>query len=123
MSNRIIVRGADVYRNLLKHTVSVRLAGKVIAYGNTVLVTDVAFRVQPAGVKRIRARGQREVIAYARGDAQIVPDDTLIPADAVRVCFNPFKHEQFVLEDGTPVTAADALYVTSPCGQWALNPR
>jgi hypothetical protein len=102
--------------------VSIRQHNKVVAYGNIVRVRNVEFRVRPAGVKRIRARGQREVIAWARGDAEIL-DALDLPSDAVRVCFDPFVHDSFVLTDGTPVHACDALYMTSPCGQWAVNPR
>lgn len=119
------IERADVYRNLLHKCVSVRLKGKVIARSQNVLVQDVEFRVAPAGVARIRRRGEREVIAYARGTVVDLNDDTppTIPADARPVHFNPFRHDTFVLDDGTPVYAADALFMHSPCGSWVVNPR
>lgn len=117
------IANADVYRNLLKHCVSIRIGSKVAGYVQNVIVRDVVFRVRPAGVQRIRARGQREVIAYARGTVVSVEDGSAIPAEAVPVHFNPFLHETFVLEDGTPVHSADALYMTSPCGSYVVNPK
>lgn len=118
------IANVDVYRNLLKHCVSVRAGTKVIGYVQNVAVRDVVFRVRPAGVTRIRARGQREVIAYARGTVTSVDESTFsLPANAVPVHFNPFLHETFVLDDGTPVHSADALYMTSPCGSYVVNPR
>jgi hypothetical protein len=115
---------ADAYRNLLRNCVSVRQHGKVVARGQTVVMTNVVFRVAPAGVQRIRRRHEREVVAYVRGTVESLSDEPLaLPADAQRVCFNPFEHDTFVLEDGSPVWAADAFYMTSPCGSWAVNPR
>jgi len=115
--------GVDVYRNLLRHTVSIRSHGKVVAWSNDVTVTNVTFRVQPAGIARIRRQGQREVIAFARGTAQAHPGPVAIPAEAVRVYFNPFEHAAFVLADGTPVVSADLLIVATPHGSWVVNPR
>jgi hypothetical protein len=116
--------GADVYRNLLHKRVSIRSHGKVVAHADAVVVTGVTFRVQAAGVRRIRNQGQREVVAYVRGDVSVLPGPAFrLPEGAVRVCFNPFLHDAFVLEDGTPVQAADAFYMTAPTGSWALNPR
>lgn len=116
---------SDVYRNLLHKCVSVREGGKVTARVQNVLVRDVEFRVKPAGVLRIRARGQREVVAYAKGTVEYMSDDTPapLPANAQRVCFNPFQHDTFVLEDGTPVHFADVLIMMSPCGSYVVNPR
>jgi len=116
---------ADVYRNLLHKRVSIRSHGKVVAHANAVIVTNVTFRVQAAGVQRIRNQGQREVVAYVRGDVTVLPGLAAgeLPESARRVCFNPFQHDQFVLEDGTPVQAADAFYMTAPCGSWVINPR
>lgn len=115
----------DGYRNLLRKCISVRQHGKVIARAQHVVMTDVEFRVAPAGVARIRRRNEREIVAYARGTVASVSDDSLfqLPDDAQRVCFNPFEHDSFVLQDGTPVHTAAALYMTSPCGSWVVNPN
>jgi hypothetical protein len=119
------IENADAYRNLLRKCVSVRHGGKVIGRAQNMVMTDVEFRVRPAGVKRIRARGEREVIAYARGTIVELHDNTppAIPAGAQKVCFNPFKHDTFVLENGAPVAYADVLIMHSPCGSWVINPR
>lgn len=115
--------GADVYRNLLHKKVSIRSAGKVVGHAVGVVVTDVEFRVRPAGVQRIRRQGQREVVAYARGTVNVLAAAPTLPEGAVRVCFDPYRHETFVLEDGTPVHAADAFYMAAPCGSWVVGPR
>jgi hypothetical protein len=119
-----MIPDADVYRNLLHKCVSVRQRGKVIARAQNTVMTNVEFRVRPAGVERIRRRNEREVIAYARGTVTQLCDDTApaIPANARRVCFNPFQHSTFVLDDGTPVHRADVLIMHSPCGSWVVNP-
>lgn len=121
------LEGADIYRNLLKKCVSVRHAGKVVAYGTTVVATDVRFVVQAGKLARIRRLGQREICAYVRGTVTSLTDQQLLASDlpegARRVCFNPYQHDAFVLEDGTPVVAADLFVMTSPCGSWVVNPR
>lgn len=115
----------DIYRNLLRKCVSIRAHGKVVGRYQNVVIRDVEFRVAPAGVARIRRQGQREVVAYARGVLDYTSDTepAVLPADAQAVHFNPFKHDTFVLDDGTPVHAADALIMTSPCGSWVIGPR
>jgi hypothetical protein len=122
------VCGADIYRNLHpahKGCVSIREHGKVTGYARNVVMLNVEFRVRPAGVQRIRRTGQREVVAYARGDIAELSDTEVpaIPDGAVRVCFNPHRDETFVLETGAPVHAADMLIMHSPCGSWVVNPR
>lgn len=42
-------------------------SGKVIGYSPTVLLKDVVFRVKPSGVKRVRKRQVREVVAVVEG--------------------------------------------------------
>jgi hypothetical protein len=119
-----MLSNVDVYRNLLRRCVSVRQNGKVVAYGQTVIVENVEFRVRPAGIQRVRTRNEREIVAYARGTVTHLSDtDTpALPDNAQRVCFNPYKHDTFVLEDGTPVHRADTLIMHSPCGSWVVNP-
>ncbi len=114
---------ADVYRNLLHKRVSIRSGGKVVAHANCVVMTNVKFVVMAGKLARIRRLGQREVAAYVRGDVTVLAEPPKLPANAKRVCFDPFKHASFVLEDGTPVAAADQFIMTAPCGSWVVGPR
>ncbi|MFT6904970.1 MAG: hypothetical protein ACJAS1_001624 [Oleiphilaceae bacterium] len=43
------------------------LKNKVLGYGQWVSLKDVFFRVQPTGVKRIREKNVRSVVAWAQG--------------------------------------------------------
>lgn len=114
----------EIYRNLLRHCVSVRDNGRVTGRYASVSMRDVTFTVRPAGVRRIRERHQREVIAWARGEITETSDTAIaIPAGARPVHFNPFVHDTFVLDDGTPVHGADVLVMHSPCGSYVCNPR
>ncbi len=88
-------------------TVRRGVSGRVIAHTDRVLLEDVEFVVQPGGLRRIRQKGRREVIAYARGT--IVPfRDSGAPKRGWRdVTFNPFRDDTFVVRDsGEPVRRA-----------------
>jgi hypothetical protein len=58
------------------------------------IVTNVTFRVQPAGLQCIRRRHEREVIAFAKGTIVELYDGTppAISANARRVCFDPWSN-------------------------------
>lgn len=115
----------DVYRNLLRKCVSIRQHGKVTGYAQSVVLRDVTLRVRPAGVQRIRRRHEREIVAYVQGALESSSDNATLslPADAQRVLFNPYEHDTFVLQDGTPVLTAAAFYMTTPCGSWVVGPN
>ena len=92
----------DVYWNLHKNIWSVREKGKVIAHMGTVVLSDVTFRVQPAGRERVRREGKKNVHAFASG--------TYTPAIEGRakkgrqITYNPYKYDSFVYSDDlTPV--------------------
>jgi hypothetical protein len=114
---------ADVYRNLNKKCVSIRLAGRVVASPARAIVTDVVFRVQPGTLASIRRAGQRAVCAYARGDAQIVDSLDSVTSDpqALRLHFNPFKADTFTLPDGTPVYGARVMAMDM-VSAWVIGP-
>jgi len=116
---------ADVYRNLLHKKVSIRLKGKVVAHAEAVIVSAPEFRVQLGKLAHLRRVGQKEVCAYVRGDVEILAQlpASALPEGAQRVCFDPYRHDTFVLADGTPVVAADLFIMTAPCGSWVVNPR
>lgn len=117
-AQREVEPDADVYCDLQRKCTSVKRrrgenAGRVVAKPLRVVVQPVTFRVQPGTLRSIREKGVRSVCAFARGDTYIDGDvDAVInhPA-AVRLHFNPFKFDTFVLEDGTPCHAAQAMAI------------
>jgi hypothetical protein len=81
--------------------------GRVVAGVDDITLADVAFRVQPAGLRRIRRERQRAVCAYAIGTVVAVgtqPDVT----GCDRVSFNPYKGDTFMC-NGEPVLTAPAV--------------
>lgn len=99
----------DVYWNLHKHIWSLRQKGKVVAHMGTVVLSDVTFRVQPAGRERVRREGKKNVHAFAQGNYE--------PASSYRdhkvgrrITYNPYKHDTFVYADTlTSVTHCDRI--------------
>ncbi len=114
----------DLHRNLRKKCVSIRQRGRIVAHPTTIVANDIELRVQPGGLASVRGAGVRAVCDYARA-AQITVVDAL-PADllarGVRVHFNPFQQDSFVLEDGTPVDAAAGFLMISRIGSWVIDP-
>ena len=105
-----------VYYNLHKGGYSVvsRATGRVVAWVQDITLTDVTFRVQPAGVRRIRERHQREVVAYVIGtikDVESGPD----VAGMRQVAFNPYRADTFTI-DGEPIYAAPVVTFTGAYG-------
>lgn len=99
----------DVYWNLHKHIWSLRQKGKVIAHMGTVVLSDVTFRVQPAGRERVRREGKKNVHAFAQGNYEMshsYKDYTI----GRRITYNPYKNDTFVYADDlTPVTHSDRI--------------
>jgi hypothetical protein len=115
---------ADVYRNLNRKCVSIRICGRVVSRAICVIVTDVEFRVQSGVLASVRRAGVRSVCAYARGDARIVDRIDSITGDprAQRVHFNPFTSDTFTLDNATPVYRAGLMAMESPYGAWVIDP-
>lgn len=114
-------RACDVYRNLNRKCVSIRVAGKVVAHPDIVAVYDVEFRVQRGACATVKQRGVRAVCAYARGDAEALescPDLT----GAVPVHFNPLRGDAFHTDAGRTVLGCRVLIMTSPTGAFAFDP-
>lgn len=105
-----------VYYNLNKGGYSVvsRTTGRVVGWVQDITLTDVTFRVQPAGVRRIRERHQREVVAYVIGtikDVESGPD----VSGMRQVTFNPYRASTFTI-DGEPVHTAPVVTFTGSYG-------
>lgn len=116
---------ASIHRNLNLHCVSVRQHGRVVAHPAAVIATDVVLRVQPGGLRAMRAAGVRAVCAYAAAQTlEVVETVDSVSQDprAVAVHFNPFRDSTFVLADGTPVYGAATFAMASPTGAWCIAP-
>jgi len=78
-----------------------RDARRVTGYHRQLTVRAAQFIVQPGGLKRVRQRQQRAVIAYIKGDVGRCP----VRGRWQRVRFNPFTDQAFQA-DGRPVSRA-----------------
>jgi hypothetical protein len=89
----------------------VRQKGRVAGYVPSIAVEDAEFVVQPGGLKSIRKKGSRAVIAYVKGTGRDPGASDIkrkiANGKAVPVCFNPFKNDSFVnCKTGKPVKKA-----------------
>jgi hypothetical protein len=112
----------EVYWNLHKHVWSVRSCktGRVIAHAERVVLRDVSWTVQPAGNRRVRETGRKNVHAFGRGTLAAldgvmwqrldVPVPKAIDAGArgrlEPVRYNPYIHTTFVVFEDTPIRAS-----------------
>jgi hypothetical protein len=105
-----------VHYHLRRHDFSVAdpAARRVIANVDDVTLTGVQFRVQPAGLARIRANRCREVCAYAVGTLTAARSDPDVTGWR-RVTFNPYRAGTFTC-DGEPILAAAEVVFTSHTG-------
>lgn len=112
----------DVYRNLHKDCYSVRSRepesyGKVIAHMETVYVRDATFVVQPAGQRRARETGIRNVHAFVRGNLTTEKDYAEVrkrPRNLHWLYYNPHKCDTFLLRAGTdswPAISAEMVWL------------
>lgn len=120
---------ADVYYNLRKKCLSIRSRekktyGKILKYRPSVVVKNAKFIVQPAGLKRARQTGVKNVHAFVRGDVNF-KSNLVNTADWVHIRYNPFKYDGFVAKVGNTylkVVSADTVII---CGKFitAKNPN
>lgn len=104
----------DVYRHLRMKAWSIRERGRLVGHLTTVVLRDVRLIVQPSGVARVRGRGQREVVAYARGEIC----GGRRPVEDRRVRFDPFTMDAFDV-GGVPLAAARAVFFEEDGTCWA----
>lgn len=107
----------------------VRRKGRVAGYVPSIALEAAKFVVQPGGLKRIRKKGSREVIAYATGRG-VDPNDpdvrrAIRSGEAVPVCFNPYKHDSFVdCRTQRPIKKARLAYFAGRSAQaWRASER
>lgn len=105
----------DCYKNLQKNCISVRSRetedyGRVVAHRDKVYVVDAEFVVQPAGQRRVRNTGTKNVHAFVRG----LWNDSEKLIDGEPVTYNPYKYDAFVHTGSeTAVTGADVVMVSA----------
>lgn len=86
----------EVYFNLHKRCFSVREGGRVVAHLPSIVLTDCTFVVQPAGLRRVRETGVKNVHAFVRGtQVENFKHDTSTEWKQVR--YNPHIYDSFVV--------------------------
>ncbi|TXN04805.1 hypothetical protein FV219_10505 [Methylobacterium sp. WL122] len=104
----------DVYRNRVRRVWSVCESGLVVAHVDAVCLYDVTFIVSEAARQRALRKGQRAVMAWARGRLIDAP----LQASSMRVSFDPFAGPSFMIDDW-PIREASLVHFT-PTGCWAV---
>lgn len=98
-----------------KACISVRpLPSGHVYYMGTQYLTDVTFSVQPAGLRKFRQTGQKNVHAYVRGnDAGGLKKAhrSRLGAGWSRAFYNPNKNNTFVDELGMPLYQASKALI------------
>lgn len=103
-----------VYRNLHRgdwSIVSMR-TGRVVGHMLMLTLADVTWLVQPAGNRKVRAEGRKNVHAYAIGDLGSLNAQPHPAHEGAheRITYNPYHMSTFQRMDGTPVTHCDVAY-------------
>ncbi|MDQ0201062.1 hypothetical protein [Neobacillus ginsengisoli] len=119
MTNPLILNGqilinqrVKVYRNLRKKLFSVldNKTRRLISYQDVLFLSDVEFKVQKAGQKRVRRDKQKNVHAYVIGNymgnmAENIEINNL-------VYYNPYVTDTFVIANNNkPIFKAEKCYL------------
>lgn len=107
VKNRRLAPGqrVQVYYNLHQggYSIKDKATGLVVAYADTVLITNCRFRVQQAGRQKTIKEKRKRVHAYVEGDFHSA-DIERERSQLNKVYYNPYTTEQFTdLKDGLPV--------------------
>lgn len=105
-----------VHKNLNKGCWSITEGRAGVVHADQAALIDVRFVVQPGGLATVRRTGVRAVHAYATGTAA---EPRSVPPSAVRVTYNPFRHDFFHTDDGSPVAAAGKVWFHSDGNAYA----
>jgi len=109
-----MVGRVEVYFNLHKRCFSIRQRGRVIDHRQLVVLSGCTFVVQPAGQRRVRETGVKNVHAFVRGTLE--PSDDLEYSGLLhRVRYNPFVSDTFFILDGkkeVAVKVSDQVMLT-----------
>lgn len=96
----------DVYRNLHKNCWSIKYRGRVKAYADMVVLTDVKFVVQPAGRVKVLKEKRKNVHAFVRGLWEPQLAFPLLNQKFIEVKYNPYHNSTFVDLAGNPIYQA-----------------
>lgn len=120
---------ADVYWNLHRKCYSVRVAGRVVAHGRSLVIEDAAFVIQKGGQERARREERKNVHGMIRGrvvsltglDGRRAIENipTMVQAGmpegmigSVQISYNPYQNDTFVRHD--PRTGETSPITESP---------
>ena len=124
----------EVYYNLHRSCLSYRRPGGRVSHAECVVLRDVTFAVQPAGLVKARREQRRNVHAFVRGTpSHLTPLGSTAPAPytadlldatgARRVTYNPFRADTFTYADsGEAALAAPSVIVLADKTMW-VPPR
>ena len=104
------------FRKGLHDCISVRnLPNYQVEYFGTVALKDVSFAVQPAGLRKFRDTGQKNVHAFVRGEIVSALGGQIAPTHKGQwreAYYNPNVTDTFVdRQTGNPLHSADAAYL------------
>jgi len=100
----------EVYFNLHKQCLSVRLRGKVVGHFDSLAMVDAKFVVGQAGRERVLSEKRKNVHAFVRGDVSV--HDQLDESTGTVVTYNPYKYNTFVTAEGElPVRGAKKVSI------------
>jgi hypothetical protein len=92
-----------------------KLPNYQVEYAGTVVLSDVTFAVQAAGLRRFRESGQKNVHAYVRGtlvDTNMEQEPAPYRFPWREAYYNPTKTDTFVDKTtGQPLTSARAAWM------------
>lgn len=102
---------AYLYRNLNKSCFSVMQSGIVVAHTQTVMLTNVEFRVRPDGRQKCLEKRVKNVHASAISEGYTLLDSKPDTSNMVEVTYCPYTTGCFHVKGdvGSPVYYADIL--------------
>jgi hypothetical protein len=118
----MIGRRLRVHFNLHTHRFSVidPAHGRVIASVDTIMLRDVEFRIQAAGLRQLRERKQRRVCAYAIGIVAAVNTD-MDTHSMRRITFNPWRSDTFHYSDTAQMVQRAPLVYFAGSYCWSIH--
>ena len=111
----------QIYRNLNRRgrVYSIRQNGLVVAHTDKIALRNVEFRVQPAGLAKLRRTKKRNVHAYITGKITNLPWDCCT-CNLSEVWYNPTKFDTFVDKfTHQPLHTAKYVNITPDMGIFA----
>lgn len=102
----------QVYRNIRKKLFSVldKKTRRLIAHRDTLVLSNVEFKVSKAGQERVRREKQKHVHAYVVGNYVDQPINSITHYKLVY--YNPYVTDTFVIVDNnTPILKAEKCYL------------